>query len=384
MEYGLYLHIPFCVRKCIYCDFYSIETLTGPIPKRLQSPLPNHTEFLQALEHELEALPSGFRPSTIFIGGGTPTELSDSDLQGLLDMLARHVDLTGVEEWTCESNPGTLTRAKAELLRAAGINRISMGVQSFHPPSLEFLGRIHGPDEVPASYALLRDVGFDNINLDLIYGVPGADQDVVAGDIQQIIALAPEHASCYCLTFEEDTPLMDMKLKGFVQEVDGDEERQQYDIIRRHLREAGYEQYEISNFARPSRACRHNLIYWTGCEYIGCGPSAHSHWQGRRYANVRHLRPYCKAWLAREPALAHEEQLEREAKARETLIMWLRLTRGVPLDTFASRTGFTIEDLGGETLRELLDLNMLTIQDNHLRVTEKGLFVSDRIFSELV
>ena len=384
METGLYVHIPFCVRKCIYCDFYSEETLTGPIGQRLRTPLPDRTEFMDALEQEFRGLPTGFRPQTVFIGGGTPTELSDGDLQRLFDLIARYVDCGAVEEWTCEVNPGTLTERKAHLLRAGGVNRISMGVQSFHPQHLEFLGRIHGPADVLRHYALLRAAGFENINLDLIYGVPGSTIEQTRQDIEQLLALKPEHASCYCLTFEENTPLMTMKRQGFVSEMDAELEHEQYQLIRGALKATGYVQYELSNFARGDRPCRHNLLYWSGGEYIGCGPSAHSHWQGRRYANVRHLRRYCRALQDRASPVDFEETLPPERKARETLVMSLRRLEGISRAAFRERTGHDYQQLCGEQIAHFCALGLLEESGDRLRLTEAGLFVSDGIFAELV
>ena len=383
-EYGLYVHIPFCVRKCVYCDFYSIETVKGPIPSRLQTPLPDHVAFMDALQVEIGQLPEGFRPTTIFLGGGTPTELSMGDLQRLFDLLHDQVDLGGVQEWTCESNPGTLTREKAQLLRDGGVNRISMGAQSFQPSLLEFLGRIHGADDVYAGIEILRKAGFDDINIDLIYGVPGGSSAMLQDDVARALDLETDHLSCYCLTFEEGTPLQAMKARGYVREVDGEEERAQYQLIRDRLQSAGFHHYEISNFARRKRVCRHNLLYWGGGDYIGCGPSAHSHWAGRRYANVRSIRRYCAALEKGEAPIDFEETLTGEAKARELLVMHLRLLDGVDRHAFQQLSGYDYRELGGEALAQLCAIGMLTDSDDRLRLTEEGLFVSNGVFSELL
>ncbi len=384
METGFYLHIPFCVRKCIYCDFYSLETGTGSIGQRLRNALPDHTDFLDALEIEIRALPSGFSPTTVFIGGGTPTELSDNDLHRLLEMIRKHVDLQSVHEWTCEVNPGTLTAHKSDILKTMGVNRISLGAQSFDVENLSFLGRIHSPDDVPRAYEILRQTGFNNINIDLIYGIPGSNEQKALKDIRTVIELQPEHASCYALTFEEGTPLMDMKRKGHVKEAVDHTVISQYRLIKGALKKARYAQYEISNFAQQERACRHNLLYWTGGAYIGCGPSAHSHWEGRRYANVRDLYKYCNRMQAEGHATDFEEVLPPSAKARETLIMWLRRTEGVPLNQFERLTSFKIEDLYGDTLDQLIGEGLLKRNSQYLRLTENGTLVSDRVFAELV
>jgi oxygen-independent coproporphyrinogen III oxidase len=382
--YGLYVHIPFCVRKCPYCDFYSVETLKGSVADRLATPLPRRDSFLDALERELAGLPTAFRPATIFIGGGTPTELAETDLERLLRMLHAYVDCAAVREWTCESNPGTLTAAKARLLKDAGVDRVSLGVQSFDAANLRFLGRIHGSAEAVAAYHLLRKTGFSNINLDLIHGIPGGDLDRLRADLEQIGELKPEHVSCYQLTFEEGTPLMAMKKRGQVREVPDEAAIAEDRLIRDTLREAGYMHYEISNYAQPGYACRHHHVYWQGGEYIGCGPSAHSHWQGRRYANVRLLRRYEEALLSGESPVTEEEVLTGDEKARETLVTWLRLLAGVPAVEFERVTGTALRTLAGETLDHLCAIGMLRWQADCVQLTEQGRLLSNRVFAELI
>jgi oxygen-independent coproporphyrinogen-3 oxidase len=382
---GLYLHIPFCVRKCLYCDFYSLPMGRGPVAKRLHTHAGHDaSRFLDALDVELAALPAGFRPETIFIGGGTPTELSDPDFLRLFALLRARVDLGAVAEWSCESNPGTLTAAKAAILRDAGVNRISLGVQSFDARNLEFLGRIHSADEAAAGFHLLRAHGFTNINLDLMYGIPGSAPDALARDLDRLIALGPEHAACYCLIFEDGTPLADLQRQGFVKEVDDDTELAQYRQVRTRLAAAGYGHYEISNFARPGRACAHNLLYWGAGEYIGCGPSAHSHWAGERYGNLRDLTTYCDRLLAGNSVRAFTERLDPEAKARETLVMGLRRLDGVARDAFRAVTGYDYIHLCGDTIAWLCQEGLLEDSGTRLRLTEQGLFLSDGVFAELV
>jgi oxygen-independent coproporphyrinogen-3 oxidase len=374
---GLYVHVPFCVRKCSYCDFYS---LAQP-PDRAA---PDAARYLAALEVELASLPPGFVPETIFFGGGTPTELATADLSRLLAMVRRRVDPGRVREWTCESNPGTLTPEKAELLRASGVNRVSLGVQSFDPENLRFLGRIHTAEEAVAGFRLLRACGFGNVNLDLIFGIPGSSQETLRRDLETLAALGPEHASCYCLIFEEGTPLARMRAQGLVREVAEEDELAQYALAREVLARAGYRHYEISNFARPGRECRHNLLYWGAGEYVGVGPSAHSHWGGARWGNVKSLVLWTERLLAGRPARDFEERLEPEARAREALVMGLRRTDGVERAAFRAETGFDYAALRGREIERLAGLGLLEEAGGRLRLTERGLFVSDAVFAELV
>lgn len=378
---GLYIHIPFCVCKCRYCDFYSV-----PLGDRSCAPghSPGLQAFLKALDAELQTLPKEFVPQTIFIGGGTPTALSVPELQQLLDSLKRRVDISKVTEWSCESNPGTLDWEKAKLLRETGLNRVSLGVQSFDPANLAFLGRIHSSTDAKDAYQLLRDAGFENINLDLMYGIPGSSREILERDLALIENLDPEHVACYCLMFEKGTELARLRNAGSLEEVEDEEELEQYRLIRGTLGRAGYRHYEISNFAKPGYACQHNLLYWSGGDYIGCGPAAHSHWQGLRYGNVSNVETYCEALSSGTLPRDSEERLEPEAKARETLIMGLRRVDGVSRREFRQTTGFDYRALRGSQIDSLCRMGLLEERDGFLRLTEKALFISDSVFRELV
>lgn len=372
---GLYIHVPFCVRKCGYCDFYSVP-VAGDSPAIAL--------YLDALEQELKSLPSDFSPQTVFVGGGTPTAMSAAALKRFVGLLKRTLGGGLVSEWTCEVNPGTVTPEKVDLLLDAGVNRLSIGMQSFDPETLGFLGRIHTPEQSEQAYHLIRASGCRNVNIDLIYAVPGSAPETLPNDLRRAIELGSEHVAAYCLIFEEGTPLTGRRDRGEVSEVVDEAQLEQYKFIGKALRAAGFGHYEISNFARPGFECRHNLLYWTGGEYIGCGPAAHSHWKGARYGNVKDLEAYGRAMREGKPAREFEERLEPEAKAREALVMGLRLIEGVARDEFQKRTGFDYIALRGKEIAWLCDEGLLVDQEGRLRLSEKGLFVSDSVFAELV
>jgi oxygen-independent coproporphyrinogen III oxidase len=360
---GLYVHVPFCVRKCAYCAFYSL-----PIkPSLVES-------WLSGIQRDLDAVPAGFRPETVFLGGGTPTALKASDLARLLEAVRGKVEMGGVLEWTCEVNPGTLTMEKARLLYEAGVNRLSIGAQSFEDGMLKRLGRVHTAEETRECVAMARGAGFSNIGVDLIYGVPGMSRESLEADVDALLALEPEHVSGYCLEIEPETPFAREAALSRL-EIDEDGQREQYDGLRRRLAGAGFRHYEISNFARPGRESRHNGLYWCGGEYIGVGPSAHSHWRGVRWGHTSGLPEWGRKF---------EERLEPLAKARETLVMGLRRLEGWGREEFREATGVDYEELRGPEIRKLAAAGRLVAEGGRLRLADDALFVSDAVFAELV
>jgi oxygen-independent coproporphyrinogen III oxidase len=361
--YGLYIHVPFCVRKCAYCAFYSCV----PEPEGIAA-------WLTGIEQELRELPEGFAPDSVFLGGGTPTALPESTLRTLLQQIHQRVNLDAVTEWTCEVNPGTFRASTATLLRDGGVNRLSIGAQSFRDETLKRLGRIHTAEEVSESVGIARAAGFDNVGLDLIYGVPGVSTVDVQADAEALLHLNPEHLSCYCLEIEEGTPFSDMAHSGHLSVSESDQ-REQFDGIRRQLSDSGYTHYEISNFARPGFECRQNLLYWNGGEYQGLGPAAHSHWEGVRWGHSPELPEWRRFF---------EEQLAPEAKACETLVMGLRRLAGWGRGEFCSATGFDYDELRGTEIRHLAAIGKLVVEADRIRLADDALFVSDSVFAELV
>lgn len=360
---GLYVHVPFCVRKCAYCAFYS-----GPRrPDLVQA-------WLKGIERDLGEVPGGFRPESVFVGGGTPTALEAGELTRLLDLIRGPAGGGRVAEWTCEANPGTLTAEKARLLRAAGVDRLSIGAQSFDAAVLRRLGRIHTAADTREAVGMARAAGFGNIGLDLIYGVPGMTLADFQADVEAVLLLKPEHVSCYCLEIEEGTPLArTAAVEGLA--IDEALQREQFDWGRRRLAAGGFRHYEISNFARPGRECRHNQLYWCGGEYIGVGPGAHSHWGGARWGRTSEL-PEWRRGVA--------ERLDPVAKARETLVMGLRRLAGWGREEFRAATGYDYDDLRGPEIQRLAEEGLLEAEPERLRLAEGALFVSDAVFADLV
>ncbi len=372
MATGLYLHVPFCARKCAYCAFFSCSAESSVV-----------AAWLEGGERELNNLPYDFAPDSLFIGGGTPTVLGVADLKRVVELVHSRVgpnrkcynartDPYG--EWTCEVNPGTLTGEKATVLREAGVNRLSIGAQSFDEATLRRLGRIHTAGQTREAVAMAREAGFENIGLDLIYGVPGVSRDSFCADVEEAMKLNPEHISCYCLEIEEGTPFARAARAGKM-EVSEEEQRAQFDWARKRLGEGGWGHYEISNFAKPGRECRQNLLYWSGGEYIGLGPAAHSHWGGVRWGNTASLPTWTREF---------EERLDPKAKACETLVMGLRRLAGWGREEFCAITGWDYDELRGSEIARLVDEGLLVKEPDRIRLAEEALFISDSVFADLV
>ena len=366
---GLYVHVPFCARKCAYCAFYS--RAIGPGDGLVE-------KWLRGIGQEAEGVPEGFSPETVFVGGGTPTVLEEGVLERLLEGIRERWG-KGVEEWTVEGNPGTLTEGKLAVMRKTGVTRLSLGAQSFSEEALAKLGRIHSPEDIRDAASMARDAGIGQVSLDLMYGWAAASArealDTVRADVDAALALEPDHISAYCLEIEEGTPLAARRAAGEAVAAPEAWQRRAYDLIRRRLAGAGFVQYELSNFARPGRECRHNLLYWTGGSYIGLGPAAHSHWNGERRGNS----PTLPAW-----SVEFRETLPPRRKACETLVMGLRRTAGWGREEFRSATGFDYFDLRGAEIERLAADGMLLATENRIRLPASAYFTSDAVFAALV
>jgi oxygen-independent coproporphyrinogen-3 oxidase len=388
--FALYLHIPFCAARCPYCDF---NTYAG-----LESLFEPYTAAL--VEEVRRAGASRSRPPvrTVFIGGGTPTVLPPALLEEILDACREAFDVSRNAEISSEANPGTVDQARFVALRDLGINRLSLGVQSFEDAELRWLGRIHSAAEAEAAFAAARTAGFRNINLDFIFGVPGQSLDTWARTLAHAIALGPEHLSLYALTVEPDTPLAAQVHSGRVDEPDDDLAADLYLAASDALATAGYVQYEISNWARNdqrpasalgplhgSLACYHNLVYWHNEPYLGFGAGAHSYDGERRWWNVSRVPAYVQRIQAGNPPEAGGETIERRLAMGETMMLGLRLVQeGVTGARFRERFGLALDDVFAEQITKLVASGLLERLPDRVRLTSRGRLLGNQVFAEFL
>ena len=380
---GLYLHIPFCQQKCLYCDFCSFPGRAG-----------DYHRYLKALKQELrQRWNPCWQIATIYIGGGTPTVLPPSALADLLQEIQTVAQVQPEAEVTVEANPGTVDGAGLAQLRAAGVNRLSLGVQSGHDRFLKVLGRGHTTADVETTVALARQVGFANLSLDLIYGLPGETPDDWGQTLRWATALQPNHLSCYGLQVEAGTPLYIMVQEGRVRLPSEDEVSAMFLANTQILPAAGYEQYEISNFARRVRAseatsgdyrCRHNLIYWQYQDYLGLGLAAASTLAGRRWVNLNDLDAYLSALNAGRMPTALTETLTPQQEMAEMLMLGFRLTTGPDPVAFKRRWGVSLDEVLGERVKPLLSGGFLQKAAGTYQLTPRGMLVSNQVLTQLL
>ena len=340
--------------------------------------------YLSALRRELTTCRSAINVKTIYIGGGTPTALSTDELESLLKMLRDELELSELEEFTVEANPGTVDERKLSALRAGGVNRLSIGVQSFNRHVLKTLGRIHDDAEAVRVIELARRTGFDNVSIDLIFAVPGQTVQNVRADIDRTASLNVEHVSAYGLTFEEGTPLWSDRQSGRVKEVPEEIQLTMYRTVRKCLSEAGFEHYEISSFARPGRRSIHNQVYWRNDPYVGIGAAAATCLDGRRSVNVRDILSYISGVSRVGRAVGESEELDARKRAGETIMLGLRRTEGISEQEFASRTGFTLQELAGPALQQFETLGLVSTEGGRLKLTDRGMEVGETVLCELL
>jgi oxygen-independent coproporphyrinogen-3 oxidase len=364
-----YIHVPFCRHRCGYCNFTVIagrDDLAG--------------DYLDALGIELAALGQSHDVDTIFLGGGTPTHLNAAQLQRLLMLVQQWFPLAAGGEWNVEANPrDALDVEKLALLRGAGVTRISLGAQSFDTNKLQTLERDHDAVIIRAAVANARALVFD-VSLDLIFGTPGEKLAGWRDDLQQALALAPDHVSTYGLTFEKGTTFWGRLSRGELAQADEETEREMYLLAIDTLTAAGFEHYEVSNFARPGHRGRHNETYWLGHEYFAAGPGAARYVAGRREMNHRSTTTWMQRLRAGESPVSESEPISAEERARERLVFGLRRLEGIDLAQFAKEQGVTADSLAGDAIGRFVEQGLLQLENNRLRLTRAGLLVSDAIW----
>ena len=376
---GIYIHVPFCRAKCPYCDFYSVARPEGI------------ADYLTALASELERSPhQGIAVDTVYFGGGTPSLLTPDQIGSILSRVRAGFAVAAGAEITLEVNPGTVDAAALRGYRAAGINRLNIGLQSVDDRHLNFLGRIHTADQGIGTLGWARDAGFDNVGLDLIYALPGQGMDEWQRELAVVVKLGAEHLSCYTLTLEPGTPMAAREARGDFAALDEQTAAALFSFTIDFLNRSGYRQYEISNFARVDgaaaidRRSRHNRKYWTSAPYLGFGPSAHSFLDNRRWWNHRSLARYLDELRQGRSPQAGEERLSREQRIVECVYLGLRQTDGIDRQDFHARFGADCLSLFGAAAEPLIGEGMLAASTSHIRLTPRGMLLLESVAGRLL
>ena len=380
---SLYIHIPFCEHKCIYCDFYSIEPSASKETHRLLI-----TKFLLALETEirLRAENSRFHESveTIFFGGGTPSLLHPSEIEKIMNFIGKHFSIQKDAEITLETNPGTVDKKKLSAFRSAGINRISIGIQSFYDDDLKFLTRIHTASEAKQCVEDAYTSGFENVSSDLIFSLPNQTLPKWKSNLEQALELQPKHVSCYSLIVEPETPLYHMVQSNQITIPNTDNDAELYEFTIDFLTSHGFEQYEVSNFSKLSSAgkptfkCRHNINYWNHSNYLGFGPSAHSFWKDQRWWNTSDTAAYIDQLSKHALPLSGEENLSDAQLMEETIFLGLR-SEGIDLEQFHRQFACNFSSKYKSIITDLIHQGYALFADGRFRLTAKGYVVCDEI-----
>lgn len=378
----LYIHIPFCEKKCNYCDFLSFR-----------SDIETMKSYVSQLKQELTVMSAdcaAYTVSSVFVGGGTPSILPGYDIRDIIDCVRTYYDLAPDAEITIESNPGSIMRHKLVEYRKAGINRLSIGLQSADNAELKLLGRIHSFEDFLKTYQAARMEGFDNINIDLINCIPMQSINTWRKTLRSVTMLKPEHISIYNMIIEPGTPFYEMNSEGVLMMPSEDEQAAIDEYTHSYMKRMGYDRYEFSNWAKPGRQCRHNLGYWQGVPYIGAGLGASSFFNGCRWKNSSDIREYLGCDMEGSGAAAVHEQrkefkeLSREDKMEEFMFLGLRCTAGVSEAVFFGRFGIEISQVYGVQLGKYIKLGLIEHTDGMYRLTERGIEVSNAVLSEFL
>ncbi len=380
---SLYIHVPFCAHRCGYCDFTLVAGKDYLADRYLDALTIEIDRNLGRISSHDAALPSRPEIDTVFFGGGTPTQLSAQQLERLCGLVHDRFQLTLETEFSVEANPARMTNDRIAVLADAGVNRISLGVQSFDDATLVMLERDHRRADVFTCVDRIRQ-RIENISLDLIFAVPGQTVELWESSLQTAIKLSPTHLSTYGLTFEKGTAFWTRREKGELPQATEELERQMYEIAMEQLAAHDFHQYEISSFARPGFRCRHNQVYWTGQSYFGFGPGAASLMDNERRQNHRSVTTWLKKVLAGESAIGDVEKLDPESFARELLVLGLRTNDGVEQGWFRETTDLDLYQLAGESISRLVTQGLIEEIGSTIRLTYQGRFLADTVAGELL
>jgi len=374
---GLYVHVPFCRAICPYCDFYSI------VSKTFQT-----SQYIEAIENEIKSLNnspfSKFNYGSLFFGGGTPSLLQADEFEKIMNLINSGFSIANNAEATIECNPTSLDIEKLNQYRSFGINRISLGAQSFNDDHLKTLGRIHDSNTAVKSYEIVRAAGFDNVSIDLIYGIPGQSLKDWSNDLEKGIELAPEHISGYNLIIEPNTLFGKMYDNGEIKPPPDNVQEKMYQLLNNKLTDAGLHRYEISNFAKDGYESVHNLKYWRSDPYLGLGPSAVSADGKRRTRNVSDLKSHIENMNKESYEAFETERIDHNKAITEKIMMGLRLTEGVSITELKDKFGYDISAEKENELTDLVKTKFVNIENDRIAITEKGLYISDSIILRLI
>lgn len=374
MGVGLYIHIPFCKRKCSYCDFNSGPYSSGDLDR-----------YVVALKKEASLYSEAYGKvalETVFIGGGTPTVLEPQHILEIGDLLERYFDVTQIKEFSFEANPESVSIEKAKAFKHIGANRVSIGLQTANDDELFAISRIHDWQTFLNAYRLLRNTGFDNINIDLMIGLPGQTRESYKASLEKVLALEPEHISNYGLILEEDTPLAKKVENGEAQVLSGEQERLLYHEALEILAGRGYELYEISNFAKSQKYCLHNLNYWRCKEYLALGVGAHGYYKGVRFENEQTLEAYEKALSGGVRPILFEEELPLREQEKEYVMLGLRMAEGINIKAYEALFGKNLSRFFEELIKKYKGSGHLKQDSERIWLTSYGMDISNTIIIE--
>ncbi len=376
LERGLYIHIPFCMQKCNYCDFNSFKVTKEEKNRYLKNLIKEMKLYSEKLKEK------DF--TTLFLGGGTPTILSEEELEYVFKNIYECFNIKKDAEISIESNPGTLNRKKLTQLKNMGVNRISIGLQAFQEKHLKYLGRVHTYEDFEQNFKDAKEVGFENINVDLMFSLPNQNFEEWKETLEKVVSLEPTHISAYSLIIEEGTVFGELHEKGELKLLEEEIDLKMYYYTREYLQNNNYEQYEISNYAKKGYECRHNILYWECRAYLGLGPGAHSYLEGVRFSNISSLEGYFKNLEENSLPIKEKQKLNVKEKMEEKIFLGLRMNKGIDFEKFYQEFHIHFMKVYKDVVEKLKEEGLLEYDKNRIYLTHKGIDVSNKVFVEFL